>query len=100
MARQGPHHAAQKSTSTGSCEPSTSVWKLSSVNVATSALAIVGSLLSSGCGQSAARPPARQSHCVDLPSLVSVEDPAPVVRCPADGEDAQPDHGRSPLRTA
>src|SRR5215813_8621935 len=41
MLRQGPHQAAQKSTSTGSFEASTSLWKLSSVKVTMSALAIL-----------------------------------------------------------
>src|SRR5438067_3907845 len=41
IARQGPHQAAQKSTSTGSPEARTSFWKLSSVKVFTSGLAIV-----------------------------------------------------------
>ena len=31
MARQGPHHSAQKSTRTGTFESSTSAWKLLSV---------------------------------------------------------------------
>src|SRR3712207_5132961 len=45
MARQGAHHTAQKSTSTGSFEPRISDWKLLSVTSRTFALAICGLLI-------------------------------------------------------